>query len=267
MRRGFTLVELLVVIAVVAVLIGVLLPAIGGARRAALRTDCLMRIRQLELAQAMYATDHEGLLVDYGLSHDGTALDVDRSWVGALWSYYDDGEARDLEDPESDGRVTPGIVRSPVDDSVHWSVADGGAGVPIPGTTDRYRLASYGLNEHVTPSAPVDPVTGKRKGVWNLNRIKNPSGTAQFVVMSFGGPYAGADHMHVSNWWIGSFAPDAPPSLASGMVETNAHGGPPGGWDASSNYGYLDGHAETNLFREVYRDFETNRFDPTVGPM
>ncbi len=266
--RAFTLVELLVVIAIVGTLVGVLLPSLAGARQAALRTDCLFRVRQLCLAQAMYAADHEGQLVDYGLAHGGASLSVRRSWVGQLQSYYDDPKVlRDLEDPQANGATTPEIIRSPVDDSVHWSVADSGPGVPVPGTSDRFRVTSYGLNEHVTPRAPIDPITGDVRGEDNLFRLRSPSTTIQFLLMAFEGEFAGSDHVHVSNWWIGSFLPDAPPTLASKMVEIGAHGGPRGTWESRSNYGYLDGHAETNSFREIYEDVSTNRFDPTAGPM
>jgi len=48
--RGFTLVELLIVIAIIGVLIGLLLPAIQAARESARRTDCANNIRQLALA-------------------------------------------------------------------------------------------------------------------------------------------------------------------------------------------------------------------------
>lgn len=64
-RLGFTLLELLVVVAIVAVLIGLLLPAVQGVRRAAYATQCANRQKQLALAANQYAADHGGRLPVY----------------------------------------------------------------------------------------------------------------------------------------------------------------------------------------------------------
>src|SRR3974390_320130 len=58
--RGVTLIELLVVISVVTLLVGVLLPALGHARRAARSLLTAHRQRQIVLAVSLYAADHEG---------------------------------------------------------------------------------------------------------------------------------------------------------------------------------------------------------------
>jgi prepilin-type N-terminal cleavage/methylation domain-containing protein len=56
-QRGFTLVELLVVIAVIAVLISMLLPALGKARGMAMRTLCSGNLRQVGIGKEVYMTD------------------------------------------------------------------------------------------------------------------------------------------------------------------------------------------------------------------
>src|SRR5262245_1987288 len=53
-RRGFTLVELLVVIGIIAVMIALLLPSVARAREAANRAKCLSNLRQLHTLLTMY---------------------------------------------------------------------------------------------------------------------------------------------------------------------------------------------------------------------
>jgi prepilin-type N-terminal cleavage/methylation domain-containing protein/prepilin-type processing-associated H-X9-DG protein len=59
---GFTLVELMVVIAIIAILMALLMPSIARAKAKANQISCLNQMRQLTLAGTMYASDYDGEL-------------------------------------------------------------------------------------------------------------------------------------------------------------------------------------------------------------
>jgi prepilin-type N-terminal cleavage/methylation domain-containing protein/prepilin-type processing-associated H-X9-DG protein len=61
-RQAFTLVELLVVIGIIALLITILLPALGQARRKAQAVACMSNIKQIYTAMQMFAQDNKGQL-------------------------------------------------------------------------------------------------------------------------------------------------------------------------------------------------------------
>lgn len=128
---AFTLIELLVVIAIIALLVGILLPAMGSARATAQRVVCLTNMRQLGLGNSLYGQDFNGfsMPVDTFITtrgdRDGRGFPNRINWAylfdwnssrrkgtGLLMEYVDDAN-QILECPTNKRRDPKGVQADP----------------------------------------------------------------------------------------------------------------------------------------------------------
>ena len=196
-RRGFTLMELLIVIAIIALLVSILLPAITRAREMASRTVCLSNIRQLQLGWLAYANEHKGHFCTTGLSVARTYQGL--GGLGGGWlSAHDLQNANAVDFPDS--RLWPYVH----DINVYYCPNDtrpvkGASDPTFPGSGS---LASYGMNAlmggayisgdnlfDVTYSTTPQPQLMTR-----LTQIRHPESTFVFIEVS---PIAGSPRFHM----------------------------------------------------------------------
>ena len=135
-RRAFTLMELLVVVAVISILVAMLLPAVALVRSQAKATVCASNLRQIGLAFSAYANDNEGLMPDSAIS--ATGLTTVR-WSELIAGYV---EADRFAKADGTGKIIH---------TKHTILT----GCPEWTATEAWQLG-YGINEHPDRPARVN---------------------------------------------------------------------------------------------------------------
>jgi prepilin-type N-terminal cleavage/methylation domain-containing protein len=153
-KTGFTLIELLVVISIIALLIGILLPALSSARKQAQTTISKSNSHQIALGMSMYATDNKGFYP--ATAHTGV------TWMELIGLPAIDPDSTDETYLSRVNTATkyisdPKAFLSPMDDSPFIK----------PGAPER-RWTSYSFNSYLANDHP--PYFGVRS-----DNIKRPS--------------------------------------------------------------------------------------------
>lgn len=112
-NRGFGLVEILVVLAILGVLVAIAIPVVDNALVAANRGKCVSNQRQIGLALQMYANEHEGRFP--GTMHSTSYFRKEESWVFELAPYLGDVDKVRVcpaDEPDRQQRILEGKFTS-----------------------------------------------------------------------------------------------------------------------------------------------------------
>lgn len=256
MRRphAFTLIELLVVISIIALLIGILLPALGAARNTARNMACLSNLRGIGQAHAIYGNDYKDVIVPGQQLTSLTNLDPSGAGSANLFWFevlaYTMTQAKRDAAGDRDIFITENFTCPQFD--LARTTNDGGSS-----------KTGYGMSPYLIEGDVPQILNGVRTGAtlsWpEYDPTPHDSGstgdstTGWFTYDSMVGP---------SDWIINgdSFEPvGLKPTISSGDVfwrtntdpERRFRGGEPDRhsgldldeFDSLANYVYVDGHA------------------------
>jgi prepilin-type N-terminal cleavage/methylation domain-containing protein/prepilin-type processing-associated H-X9-DG protein len=172
-RSGFTLVELLIVIAIIGVMMGLLLPAVQKTREAANRIKCKNNLRQIGLALHAYHDRAGSLPPGYWsrVARDGSDLGPGWGWAAFILPELEQDNLYrsirfdlDIADPANEpARLTPlAVFRCPSDELVDSFPVVNAVGQPITTVAHGNYVGMFG-----TPEITCNP--GKGNGVFYRN--------------------------------------------------------------------------------------------------
>jgi len=226
--RGFTLVELLVVIGIIALLISILLPAVNRAREQARRVVCVSNVRQLTAAWLMYANEHGGHFCSSNTQ--AAPPRPPNKWVfspasGAPVEMF---HLTGLKDPLPEvfwSWNAAGVVSQDIQAGLLW---------PYLKAVDVYRCPSQDLNPN--SSYQINGLLAGEIGtpttLFKLSQIKNHSATFVFI-----------EGFDPNGWLINSFKTPIYPAKVFREDGAPGQNHQRSGFNGGSAIAFADGHA------------------------
>ena len=220
-KRGFTLVELLVVIGIIALLISILLPALGKAREAAKGATCMSNLRQI--GQAFFLYNSEGGKFYPPNNFYNTLESKSVTWFNVVMPGTDTRAERVKALYCPNAREYPGPSSAA---GINWNISYGFNSCGL-GGSDRQAL--------YMPWYATNPGYSQFGKPQRFGSIKNPSGTilaADCAINNDSGALSGVGWYELGTWrqpyHHGNPAP--------------RHGTRPNGPNTSANVLWVDGH-------------------------
>jgi prepilin-type processing-associated H-X9-DG protein/prepilin-type N-terminal cleavage/methylation domain-containing protein len=242
-RRAFSLLELLVVAAIIALLTGLMLPALAGARETARKCECASNSRELVVAASVYAGDYRGLLppgapdflqnlTRWHGSRDHPSEPF-RPTGGSLSGYLG------AEDASAADGIAPPVRRCPSFLPVLRQLAELGAGFELSSGGYGYNNAFVGVQRRRVARGVWVLATDRSGSL--LAGFQNPAKTISFSDSAFASDQ-GIDGIIEYSFVEPRFWPDLPGSRADPSMHFRHQG--------RANVAWLDTHvsAEARTF-------------------